>query len=143
MNKTVAMLQIIRNVAQWDVIKYTILEIYHHRMHGTLVFVPVIPLDFDLHHIEIIFSKVQENNTLSLCRWEFIQSRVPRTVLATMHHAFKVSGIAHCCSHQVLICDVKLWNFYVFVFRFLSFPFQLGTLLAALMGSGGWCWLRW
>ena len=28
--------------------------------------------------------------------------------------------------HQVLICDAKLLNLNVFVFRFLSFPFQLG-----------------
>ena len=40
--------------------KYTILEIYNHGMHGALVFVPVISLDFILHHIMIIFSKVQE-----------------------------------------------------------------------------------
>ena len=47
MNKTGVMLQIIRNDAQWDVMKYTILlEIDHHRMHGTLVLVPVISFDF-------------------------------------------------------------------------------------------------
>ena len=43
-----------------------------------------------------------------------------------MQHKFKIGGIAHYHSHQVLIRDVKLWKFYVFVFRFLSFSFQLG-----------------
>ena len=47
--------------------KYTILlEIYHHSMHGTLVLVPVIFLDFILQHIVIILSKVQGNDTLCL-----------------------------------------------------------------------------
>ena len=41
-------------------------------MHGTLVLVPVISLDFTLHHIVIIFSKVQDNNTLCLCYFFFL-----------------------------------------------------------------------
>ena len=48
-------------------IKYTILlEIYYHRMHGTLALVPVISLDFILHDKVIIFSNVQENDTICL-----------------------------------------------------------------------------
>lgn len=51
MNKTDIILQIINNDAQWDVMKYTIFfEIYHHRMHVTVVLVPVISLDFILYH---------------------------------------------------------------------------------------------
>ena len=60
MNKTSFMLQIIRNDAQWHAMKYAIVEICNHGMHGALVLVPVISLDFILHHIMIIFSKVQE-----------------------------------------------------------------------------------
>ena len=47
-----------------------------------------------------------------------------------MHESFKIGGIAHYHSHQVLMSDVKVWNFYMCVFRFLSFPFQLGFLTA-------------
>ena len=64
---------------------------------------------------------------LWLCKFEseeFLQSRVPKTVLAMMHHEFEIGGIAHHHSYQVLIRDVKLSTFYIFVFRFLSFPFQ-------------------
>ena len=51
MNKTDVILQIIKNDAQWDVMKYTIFfEIYHYRMHVTVVLVPVISLDFILYH---------------------------------------------------------------------------------------------
>ena len=72
MSKTGVMLQIIRDDAQWDVMKYTILlEIYRHRMHGTLILVPVISLDFILHHIVIILSKFQENDMLCLCYFFF------------------------------------------------------------------------
>ena len=47
--------------------KYTIfLEIYHHKMHGILALVPVTSLDFVLHDIVIIISRVQENDTLCL-----------------------------------------------------------------------------
>ena len=67
LNKTGLMLEIIRNDAQWDVMRYTIiLEIYHRMMHDTLVLVPVISLDFNLHNIAKIFRKVQENDTLCL-----------------------------------------------------------------------------
>ena len=72
MSKIGVMLQIIRDDAQWDVMKYTILlEIYRHSMHGTLILVPVISLNFILHHIVIILSKIQENDMLCLCYFFF------------------------------------------------------------------------
>ena len=40
-------------------------------MHGTLVLFTLISLDFILHHIVTVFSKVQENDTLCLCYFFF------------------------------------------------------------------------
>ena len=61
---------------------------------------------------------------LQICSWwispeEGIQD-------SSCNNAFKICGITHYHSHQVLICDVKFWNFCVIVFRFYNFPFQLG-----------------
>ena len=88
MSETGVMIQIIRNDAQWDVMKYTIfLEIYHHKMHGILALVPVTSLDFVLHDIVIIISRVQENDTLCLL---FLVSSVwdvmKYTILLEIYH---------------------------------------------------------
>ena len=82
--------------------KYTILlEIYHYRMHDTLVLVLVISLDFILHYIVIIFSKVLENDTLSVissllclrCRaWLFAMKECAK-VVNTVHQ--KLDEIVH------------------------------------------------
>ena len=53
-----------------------------------------------------------------------------------MHHAFKIGGIAHYHSHQLLVCDVKLWNFYI-VFRFLGF--SIGFLQQNNCQQVIWC----
>ena len=82
--------------------KYTILlEIYHYRMHDTLVLVPVISLDFILHYIVIIFSKVLENDTLSVissllclrCRAWLFAMKEGAKVVNTVHQ--KLDEIVH------------------------------------------------
>ena len=62
------------------------------------------------------------SNSVNLFLMNFSRARYPGQFLQQS----KIGGIKHYHSHQVLIHDVKLWNFYIFVFRFLNFPFQLG-----------------
>ena len=76
--------------------KYTILlEIYHHRMNGTLVLVPVISLDLILHQIVIIFSKIQNNDTLYLCYFFFPLFKILNLALCDEGVCCKIANTVH------------------------------------------------
>ena len=82
------------------------------QMHGTLVLVPVMSLDFTLHHIVIILSKVQENDALCLCYfffplfemlilalWDGVCCKVVNTVQQQLDEIVHISYVSpQCCS---------------------------------------------
>ena len=72
-----------------------IIVIYHHRMHATLVLVPVISQDFILCHIVIVFSKVQENDTLYLCCFFFPLFEMLGLALCNEGLCWKVANTVH------------------------------------------------